>query len=316
MKIAPIFHRFPENPLLSPTQNSWENLAVFNPGVIQYGKKIILLYRAIGHEKISVLGLAKSNDGINFQRLSKPFLTPAPDNNDENLGLEDPRITYVNGRYYIIYVGASTYPDYYPHPPWAPDRPWRIRISARSTTDFKKFTHHGVILPHIDSKDATLFPEKIDGQYLLLHREFPNIGLAQGHFKRWKKNTVILKPRPGMWDGNRIGAGAPPVKTKEGWLLIYHGVDDQFYYRQGVVLLDLKDPFRVIARCREPFFEPSKPYELGIANRIARTVFCDGYIQDANTLKLYYGAADKYVCGGTVAVNDLLDTLEPVKSES
>lgn len=313
--MAELFKRYENNPILVPSDKPWESKAVLNAAVVKVGDEIKLIYRAIGQDGISSLGLATSKDGYHFERLEEPIFKAEEYNEFEVMGVEDPRICFLDNEYHLLYVAASLYPPNHPKPVWSPDRPWRVRVSLARTKDFKSFERDGVVIADLDSKDPAVFPERIDNKIFLLHREFPNINLCIGQtWYRWEENIILAKPRPGMWDGDRIGAGAPPIKTKDGWLLIYHGVDDKHVYRQGAMLLDLDNPRRVIARSREPFLAPREDYEMnGVVDNV---VFSCGMVEQGDNLLVYYGAGDRVLCAGTINVEALIQSLEPLQVEA
>ncbi len=307
-----LFNRYEKNPILSSRANGWEDLGVFNAAAIKRDRKYELIYRAVGKNKISKLGYAQSIDGFRWQRNDEPLLSPEDGKADESLGMEDPRLTYLDNQYYLIYVGASLYGKDHPCPPWAPDKPWRVRLMMTRTKDLQTFEKHQVILANQDTKDPALFPKRFNNNLYLIHRIFPHIWLNIGsQFGKWDKSQILFQTRPGMWDGNRIGAGPPPIQIKEGWLLIYHGVDEQLNYRLGAVLLDKDDPTKILARSKVPFLSPEESYER--QGRVANAIFSCGVIQEDDHLIVYYGAGDRVLCAGTIKINDLLNTLEAVK---
>lgn len=310
--MSELFKRYEKNPILEPTENLWETTAVLNAAAVKVKDEIKLIYRAIGKDGISSLGLASSKDGYNFERYNEPILKREDYNEFETMGIEDPRICFIDGEYHLLYVAASLYPSNHPKPIWSPDKPWRVRVSLARTKDFKIFERDGVVIADADSKDPAIFPERIDNKIYILHRDFPNINLCVGEtWYRWDECKIVATPRPGMWDCNRIGAGPTPIKTDDGWLLIYHGVDEKHVYRQGAMLLDLDDPSQVIARSVEPFLEPSKEYEKnGVVDNV---VFSCGAVEKGGDLIMYYGAGDKVLCAGTVNIKHLVNSLEPEK---
>lgn len=310
-----LFKRFEKNPILEPTSNPWESKAVFNAAAAKVGSEIKLLYRAVGDDNISRIGIATSYDGYTFSRQDQPILEGQANNPYETRGIEDPRITFLDGYYNILYVAASLYPEGHPKPVWAYDAPWRVRIALARTKDFVNFERDGVVIKDRDSKDPALFGERIADKLYLIHRIYPSVWLSVGReWGVWESHKCILEPRKGMWDGERIGAGPPPIKTKEGWLLIYHGKDREGVYRSGAALLDSKDPSRVLARSSEPFLEPEAEHEKGIiSGNKSVAVFSCGVISQASELIVYYGAADRVLCVGTISINELLGTLEPEK---
>ncbi len=191
------------------------------------------------------------------------------------------------------------------------------------TTDFTDYTRLGIITSKgSDTKDVVLFPEKINDKYIFLHRptswvgpkfgvDKPNIWLGEGDaLTSFEKHTIVLKPEY-EWEDSRIGSGPPPIKTKKGWLLIYHGVDKNLVYSAGAALLDLSNPTRVVGRTENPIFEPEEPFEK--SGRINNVVFPTGSCIIDDQLYLYYGAADKVCCVATVKLDSftLLLGLKP-----
>jgi len=310
--MTPRLRRYEGNPILTPTSRWWEARWVFNCGAAVYQGRVHLLYRAQGLDFISRWGLATSDDGLRIvSRSQHPVFEPAVHLDQERLGCEDPRITPLGGRFYITYTAASVYPTIGPgrrRPSGAFSRegvPWRIRIGLASTRNFRTFRRHGFIFPKVDDKDAALFPEKINGRYYLLHRIYPNIHLAYSEdLRHWRNLGILMKPRQGMWDSERIGAGAPPVKTPYGWLLFYHGADHQRVYRIGLALLDLRMPQRVLARTEEPVLEPEEEYER--RGQVPNVVFTCGAVELDGRYIVYYGAADTVIAAATIDQEEVL----------
>lgn len=302
--------RYAHNPILQPTNNTWENRAVFNCGATIFNNRVLLLYRAQGDDKVSRFGLAFSDDGYQIaERLPHPVFEPDIDTEYEKLGVEDPRISQIGNSYYITYVAASLYPSLFGRgveERQSGEIPWRVRVSVAHTNDFQTFSRHGVIVSHIDSKDAVLFPERIHQKLLLVHRVIPEMRLAIadeiGHFK---ERGPILGPRLSGWDGQRVGAGAPPIKTPYGWVLIYHGVNDDGYYSLGLALLDLDDPLHVIARTKSPILEPEEPYEK--KGQVSNVVFSCGAVKRGEELLVYYGGADSCIGVASMPYDQLLE---------
>jgi predicted GH43/DUF377 family glycosyl hydrolase len=331
--------KHPENPILKPNiANNWENLAVCNPGAWYEDGTFYLLYRAAGddEEHIISFGLATSKDGVNFQRTSnKPVFGPSIDGPDMG-GVEDARIVKFDNDYYVTYA----------YRPFAPGRYWTfehdvIRLPQAGedaplvyknniantglamTEDFKSWRRLGRMTEtNLDNRDVILFPEKINGKFVLLHRpkewigeeygcEYPSIWITYSNdLMLWNEpSTLLLTGRSGTWE-EKIGGSTPPLRTKDGWLLIYHGVDRGGcgYYRVGIALLDLNDPAKIIARDPNWIMEPEHDYEMeGFYNGC---VFPTGNVIVDDTLFVYYGAADKYVGLATCSVSDLLNHLK------
>jgi predicted GH43/DUF377 family glycosyl hydrolase len=293
--------------ILAPiAEHPWESRAVLNPGTIREGDIIHMLYRAVEGENFSTLGYAKlDRRGKILERRTEPVIkreTPA-----EKQGCEDARIVKFDDTYYIFYTAYDSR---------------NVRVSAAATKDFITFKKHGVIIPDINNKDAMMFPELINNKVVLIHRVEPNIQFAyfdsiehmlsgdksywQNYLKRIDKFTVM---RPQFdWEYSKIGAGAPPIKTEKGWLMIYHGVDKNLVYRAGAALLDLENPMKVIARLPYPILEPERKYEL--KGDVPNVVFPEGTALFDDELLVYYGGADKVIAMARVNINELLDALE------
>jgi len=285
-------------PLLTPRPClAWEKAAVFNCGVFQTDGLTHLLYRAADHpfgdlsrQTISTLGYAVSTDGISFLRFDKPvFWGEGP---QEAAGVEDPRITFIDGKYHVLYTAFGA------------RHPYDFRISMATTKDFLQWERHGVLLDE-PNKDAALFPQKIGGRYVLLHRRVPAIWMAvSDDLKTWTDHTVVLDVRPCSWDSWRIGIAGPPIYTKDGWLLIYHGVDQNRVYRLGIALLDLKDPSRVLARHKDPILEPELEWE--IHGLVPNVVFSCGQAETETEYRVYYGGADTVIGMASIAKSDVV----------
>ncbi len=301
--------RSSENPILLPTKNSWENMLVFNPGVTVKDGKVYMLYRAMGtNDQISRLGLAVSDDGVHFQRFNDPIYY-AKGNTAETLGVEDPRIVKIDDTYYITYIAVSRYSDE------SSDIGWDVKISKKpqigltTTKDFQTFQDYHVILSDVIGKDAAFFPKKINGEYCFLYR----VGIGTTFYSQssyltdWPTKTQVFDRRLGTWDCYRVGVGAPPIETEKGWLLFYHGIDDNKIYRIGVMFLDLFDPTKVLYRSNEAVFEPEEQYEK--KGFISNVVFTCGAIEKDNLYYVYYGAADGVIGLATIAKEDVLSLL-------
>jgi len=296
-----------EGPILEPIpENSWESRAVLNPATIREGDVIHMLYRAVEGENFSTIGYARLdlNQKIIERRPEPVIYRTYP---YEKQGCEDPRVTYLDGRYYIFYSGYDGK---------------EVRICAASTEDFRTYTKHGIVVPDVWDKDAMLFPEPVRGKIILIHRVEPNIQFAffdnieqllqpnngywHQYFSELDKFTV-MKPQF-EWEAKKVGAGPPPIKTEDGWVLIYHGVDKNSVYRAGVALLDLESPDRVIARYPRPILEPERSYEL--EGDVPNVVFPEGTVLVGDELYVYYGGADKVIGLATINMNDLLEELK------
>lgn len=264
-----------------------------------------MVYRAIGRDTVSRIGYASSIDGMSFTESNNPVLEPKLSDQTESLGYEDPRITQVGGSYFISYTAVSI------------QRPedWTVRVALAKTDDFTTYDRIGIVIPEYQSKDAVLFPEKSERGYVMLHRVSPDIWIATSEdLINWRDHTPIIAPRAGMWDEKKIGAGAPPIRTPFGWLLIYHGVDNNSVYRLGIALLDSDDPRKVLYRSKDPIFEPQQEYEK--TGDVGNVVFACGAIEKDDQYYIYYGAGDKSVCLATVPKIDIMDELQNALPET
>lgn len=325
-----LLQRYEKNPILIPNEaNWWESKAVFNCAILHSENKFHMLYRAIGEYEryISRIGYASSTDGYSFARSNHIALEPTQDY--EKYGIEDPRMVEIDNQVYITYVILSAYVT--------DGAVVEASTALATTTDFLKYTRLRVITSKgSNNKDVVLFPEKMNqqqssvlssstssnnadgaGKYFFLHRpsswigstygvDKPSIWLGEGNaLTNFEKHTLLLKPEED-WEELKVGAGPPPIKTRAGWLVIYHGVSREKVYSAGAALLDLHDPSKIIGRTKTPILEPKEPYEkLGDVNNV---VFPTGAcIVDNDKLFVYYGAADKVCCLATTDLNYLLD---------
>lgn len=306
--------RAKNNPILVPDQSSWwEAKAVFNCAVLHDGKTLHMLYRAIGEyeDYVSRIGYATSSDGILFTRNKDPVMYPERDY--EKYGIEDPRLMTIDGETYVTYVVLSDYVKNNPS----------VSTALAKTEDFSHYQRLGIItLPDSQDKDVVLFPrsdsESVSQRYMLLHRpgtwvgsqyktEKPSIWIAEGDsVTNYYKHSLLIKPEQ-TWEALKIGAGVPPLKTKEGWLVIYHGVNAEHVYSAGAFLLDTKEPNKILGRTKSPLLAPEKHYELkGDVNNV---VFPTGACILDKRLFVYYGAADKMCCLATIDLQEILDYL-------
>ncbi len=267
--------KYINNPILSPVKkNKWESLSVRNPGVWYEKGTFYLLYTAAGEDKehISRFGLATSHDGFHFKRVSaQPILSPSLDGPDSGC-IEDPRITKFGDYFYITYVYRTFPPgQYWLHPENEPCMPFEPEEAPRfirenlaatgvlMTKDFKSFHRLGRITRATsDDRDIVFFPEKVNGKYAMLHRPKEWIGEKYScrspsmwisfseDFLTWEED-YLLAPTIFPWETKKLGAGPPLIKTEEGWIVLYHGVDKEGVYRVGVMLLDYDDPKKVVA---------------------------------------------------------------------
>ncbi len=325
---GPRLEKAEENPVLQPNPaNAWETKAVFNPAALYEDGKVHLAYRAIGDDDRSALGYAESRDGLHFgERLSAPmYVATEPFEGSAHLrprssqgayasggggwgGVEDPRMTRIDDRVYMTYVAYDG---------WSPPR---VALTSIALKDFleKKWNWKKPVLisrPDVVDKNACVFPEKVRGKYVILHRVFPDIlldyvdDLDFDGKSGWLKGQHAIKPDPESWDSRKIGAGAPPIKTKRGWLLIYQAVGDHDAgrYKMGAMLLDLRHPEVVRARSKEPILEPDEWYEnQGWKSGVAYP--CGAVVKDGRLL-VYYGGADTFVCAAEAPLDEFVEQL-------
>ena len=246
---------------------------------------------------ISHLRAARSADGINFEIDDRPAISA--ESEYETFGIEDPRISMTDGRYYIHYVAVS---------------PFGVVTCLASTVDFANFKRHGVIFSP-ENKDVAIFDEKVSGRYYTLHRPVSplfnrqDIWLADSpDLLTWGNHRRLFGPGAGSWDEAKVGAGAVPFRIEQGWLEIYHGVDRNNRYCLGAVLLDGTEPWKVLARSKEPIFEPEADYEC--EGFFGNVVFSCGLLREDDTLRIYYGAADTTVCYAELSLKQTIDSLD------
>lgn len=246
---------------------------------------------------LSHLRLFKSADGEHFEDAQLPLHIGIGEL--ENFGVEDCRVaTMDDGEFLLTYTAASAS---------------GYGVGLKRTRDWQQFEHVGLILPPAN-KDCAIFEEKVNGQYVCLNR--PSGIIVGGHYiwlsfsndlEFWGRHTCLAKTRKGMWDSSRVGAGAAPIKTDRGWLVIYHGANETSRYCLGALLLDLDDPTKVLARSEEPLMEPLEDYEKN--GFFGEVVFTNGHVVDGDVVTIYYGASDSVICSATLSIREILDTL-------
>ena len=307
--------RFNDNPILSPKpENSWESQSTFNPGAIYEGGKVHLVYRAMSKDNTSVFGYASSTNGtfIN-ERLPEPIYTPRKDFEKKlvpggNSGCEDPRLTRIGEEVYMCYTAFN-----------GKDLP-RVALTSINLVDFLnkrwKWTEPVLISPpDIADKDAAIFPRKINGKYVILHRLGESIWIDfvdDLNFKgdKWIYGEVLMTPGQMPSESRKIGIAGPPIETPFGWLMLYHGITvEESYYNIRAALLKLDDPLQVIGRTFIPILEPETDYEKnGVVNN---AVFSCGAVVIENKLFFYYGGADKVIAVATIPLSVLMAKLKP-----
>ena len=322
--------RHENNPIIEPREgNYWEMKATFNPGAIYADHRVHLLYRAIGGDDTSVLGYASSSDGLLFtERLNDPAYMPmvtkstTPKEEQKPLapayfsgggwngGCEDPRLTMISNRVYLTYTAFDGWGSI------------RIALSSIGLEDFLnknwKWKKPAMISPAGEiHKNWVLFPEKIHGKFAILHSISPKILVDYfDNFDDFDKEEAVIKSKysrisnTGAWDSWIRGAGPPPLKTKDGWLLFYHAMDlrDPNRYKLGAMILDSDDPTKIVYRTRMPILEPDFNYENNGLK--AGVVYSCGAIIKDGELYVYYGGADSVTCVAMANVDKFLDELK------
>lgn len=282
--------RFNKNPILTKNSVPFKVNSIFNPGAVKYQDKYILLCRVEMPTSRSSLVIAESTDGYNFKVHNKPILTP--ENHDGfheyvEWGVEDARITQIGSKYFLTYTGYSKFMPL---------------VILTETEDFKTFIIHGPI-SEPSNKDCAIFPEKIDGYYWKVDRPSAenrrDIWISRSpDLIHWGGYRALLSPEPGTWESEKIGSSSNPIRTEEGWLMLYHGVKAMSsgqIYKLGIVLLDLEKPWIVKGKSKEPILSPDVDYErIGDVNNV---IFCNGWIiEDNGDVKIYYSGADTNIC--------------------
>lgn len=328
--------RFEGNPIIAPSPDlPWQSACTCNPGAYFDGRLVHLLYRGAPDDDRHpiYLGHATSEDGLRFKLQGRtPVFGPSRDGFDAGC-IEDPRIVRFGETYYVTYATRLFAPGpYYRHTisldhhvpvhlcdEFAPEaaRTNLTRSGLAATTDFRHWTRLGPITrADVDDRDVILFPETVDGKFVMLHRpaawvgpdygcEKPGIWIAMSHdMLTWRESTVLAQPAF-AWESSKIGGASPPIRTDRGWLTLYHGVDHTRTYRVGAMMLDLKDPRRVLARAPEPILEPEATCER--EGLIPNVVFPCGNVVIKDTLFVYYGGADTVACAATAKLKDLAD---------
>jgi len=294
--------RLSDAPILRPDPaHPWEAGAVFNTAAILHNGLVHLIYRATdvssrGSEAryINSLGYAVSEDGIHFKRLCDPILTN--DVPQEARGPEDPRIVRLGDRFYMMYTGYGGRFD------------GDYRICLATSPNLITWQRHGVMLEE-PNKDASLFPERIDGRYVMFHRRNAGIWLADStDLRHWTNHRLIARPQPDHpWESVKIGIAGPPIKTDAGWLLIYHGVGEGPRYSLGLMLLDLNYPGRVIARQTEPILQPELDWE--VHGHVPNVIFSCGQVVLGDDIYVYYAGADTAIGVAAMRLSDALRSL-------
>lgn len=330
--------------ILRPTRHEFENQAVLNPSCVQKGNKIHLFYRAVRKGNYSSIGYCLLEGPLKVvKRKKKPLLFP--ELSFESHGIEDPRIVKLNNTYYLFYAAYDGKNCVVAYATSKNLFNWKKKgiISATVSYDevgdilrkyaFRLKEKYLFFDEYIENtvgqdvmvweKDAFIFPKKLKGNFVLVHRVLPEIQVA--YFKKFKelnenywrryfkkiKDYVLLEPSHD-YESRNIGAGTPMIETERGWLMIYHAVQDTNYgkiYHASAALFDKNDPTKLIGKLVRPLFSPTENYEkMGDTNNV---VFPTGTAIFGDRLYIYYGAADKCIAVASVNLYDLIDELDP-----
>lgn len=271
------------------------DLDISDPRLLSYKDRTYLT-------TISHLRLVSSEDGIHFSEPEDRTTVIYGQGKYETYGIEDCRVTNIDGVYHLTYTQVSEN---------------GVGVGLMMTRDWKQFQRRDMMLPP-HNKDCAIFESKIKDQYFCFHR--PSGVRVGGNYIwiasspdliHWGNHQCIVQTRPGMWDSARVGAGTSPIRTDEGWLAIYHGADEDHRYCLGALLLDLQNPSKVIARSEEPIMQPDLEYEKN--GFFSNVIFTNGHIVQDDMITMYYGAADEVICGATLSVSAILESLHPVK---
>ncbi len=304
-----LFTRNPKNPILSARDWSYPAHTVFNPGATRLADgTTLLLCRVEGHRGHSHLCVARSANGVDGWKIDEtPTLLASPETHPEELwGIEDPRITFVNelGKYAIAYTAFGE------------SGPC---VALALTKDFRTFERCGIVMQP-DDKDAALLPRRIAGNFVLVHR--PRTDEQSAHIwistspdlRNWGAHKLMLAARRGgWWDSNKVGLSPPLIETPRGWLMLYHGVRvtaSGSLYRLGAALFKLDEPDVLLQRGDSWIFGPETEYER--TGDVPNVAFPCGVTvgDDADTLNLYYGAADTCIGVATGSIRAILSWLD------
>ncbi len=327
--------------LLGPTELAFENKCVFNPGILQEGKKVHVIYRALDKKLMSCFGYAELSGPLKVvRRDTTPFMEK--EFRYEKKGIEDPCLVRIGKKVYMTYVahdGTDAVIAYMSGQDIFHLKRGGIISTKISYKKAEKLFNYSQLKDDyymfaafyneynaknilVWEKDGVLFPEKIRGKFAMLHRILPDIQLARfDNFNELKDQNywhdhiqhidkhIVLEGRFG-WETRHIGGGAPPIRTKDGWLMIYHGVESLNQgriYHAGAALLDLKNPQKTIGRLKEPLFSPEEKYEK--AGHVNNVVFPTGTAVFGDKLYIYYGTSDTYTAVASVNINSLIKEL-------
>jgi beta-1,2-mannobiose phosphorylase / 1,2-beta-oligomannan phosphorylase len=297
--------RHPVNPVLLPDPHSdWECYNVFNPAVIHHRGLFHMFYRAQGLDWVSRIGYAVSEDGVHWNRLRRPVL--APHDGSDARGVEDPRVVEIDGVFYMTYTAYGREFEGEGEPTHAGGGILPMIARSENLVTWQRL---GPIVRGEDDKDHVLFPRRIGGRFAALHRRWPQVWLATSDdLLTWREEDMqpVFGPRPeGYWDSKSVGGNGVPIETEQGWLLLYHGYDDDHVYQFGTCLLDLEDPSQVVRRAAEPIFGPRELWEL--RGDVPNVVFsCANPVVDG-TVYVFYGGGDHVIGLATCEIDELVE---------
>ncbi|TDJ18323.1 MAG: glycosidase [Gammaproteobacteria bacterium] len=301
MSNRPLVTRYKDNPILTKHDVPYPVETVHNAGATKFEGRYILLFRSHLQNGRSIIGIARSDDGYKFHVDSTPFMVPSTEgvfSRFEEYGVEDPRICSMDGVFYITYSAYSRF---------------GVRIGLARTHDFKTAERISLI-SEPDMRNVVIFPETFNGRYARLDRPHSEINpwsiwlSWSPDLVHWGESEPVISPVNYHWDQMKIGPGATPVKTSDGWLNLFHGVFptmDGSVYRLGVALHDLANPATVLGVADDWIVSPEDSWEL--TGYVHNVVFsCGAIAEDDGTLKIYWGAADTVMCVGTARIADLI----------
>jgi len=326
-KSCPAISRYENNPVLTASQVPYDATLVFNAGVIKFDGKYVMVFRndynwiCRGSFEGTNIGICFSDDGIHWQVDPKPCFDVKDEALMARFGLPageikrcyDPRLTVIEDEVYMTF---------------AVDTKHGLRGGIAKTLDFKEWDILSLTVP--DNRNMVLFPEKIGGKYVRLERPMPVYSRGRDRFDMWMsespdmiywgRSTLVAAVEDFNYTNDKVGPGAPPVKTDKGWLVFTHGVDldpergkngweDTWKkrYCAGMVLLDLEDPSKVIGVYRDPLLAPETVYEVDEGFRTNVIFPTAAILEDDGTVKIYYGAADTVIALATANVNELVE---------
>lgn len=293
-----VIHRYKGNPLIKIGDLPLQASDIWNAGATRFQDECLLLVTVQTLEGLQSVYLARADDGRQFSVGDKPFMTISRDQRFakyESFGIRDPRITEMEGTYYITYVADSEHGQ---------------RVGLARTSDFRSVEKLGLVTQP-DTKNGALFPRKIGGRYAMLERPAPGGSIwitYSDDLLCWGSSTVVMTPRGGFWDSTRIGAACPPIEIDQAWLLIYYGEKETSagpLVRLGAAILDRDDPSIVMARSNIPILSPRETYErIGDVNNVIFS--CGALLEDGGQLSIYYGASNSCICLGIGALSDII----------